>query len=200
MDVWGGVECTINRTGNDYHDQADLSGHNRRSEDLAHFAELGLTALRYPLLWETFARADDPERLWAWHDGRLRGLAASGVRPILGLVHHGSGPASTDLLSSTFAPGLAAHAAQAARRYPWVRDWTPVNEPLTTARFSALYGHWYPHHRNEADFWLALINQIDATQLAMAAIRAVIPGARLIQTEDIGRLLGEKPPIVTTWE
>ena len=25
------------------------------------------------------------------------------------------------------------------------RGWTPINEPLTTARFSALYGHWYPH-------------------------------------------------------
>lgn len=186
MELWGGVECTVNRVGDDGVDQAELSGHNRRGDDLERFAELGLTALRYPLLWETFARAQDPERLWAWHDGRLQELAAYGVRPILGLVHHGSGPTTTDLLSASFAPGLAAHAARAARRYPWVRDWTPVNEPLTTARFSALYGHWYPHHRSEAAFWLALINQIDATQLAMADIRAVIPNARLIQTEDIG--------------
>ena len=36
-------------------------------------------------------------------------------------------------------------AARVAARYPWVLDWTPVNEPVTTARFSGLYGHWYPH-------------------------------------------------------
>ena len=25
-------------------------------------------------------------------------------------------------------------------RYPWIDAYTPVNEPLTTARFSGLYG------------------------------------------------------------
>ena len=49
-----------------------------------------------------------------------------------------------------------------AERYPWLDDWTPVNEPLTTARFSALYGHWYPHARDEGAFFTALLNQIDA--------------------------------------
>jgi dTDP-4-dehydrorhamnose reductase len=39
-----------------------------------------------------------------------------------------------------------------AARYPWLRDYTPVNEPLTTARFSGLYGVWYPHHRNTHSF------------------------------------------------
>ena len=66
-------------------------------------------------------------------------------------------------------------------------DWTPVNEPLTTARFSALYGHWYPHARDERLFWRALLNQIDGTRAAMRAIRAVNGEARLIQTEDLGR-------------
>ena len=62
----------------------------------------------------------------------------------MGLVHHGSGPAGTDLLDEGFAEGLARFARAVAERFPWVEDWTPVNEPLTTARFSALYGHWYP--------------------------------------------------------
>ena len=42
--------------------------------------------------------------------------------------------------------------ATVAERYPWVRRYTPVNEPLTTARFSALYGLWYPHVRDDAAF------------------------------------------------
>ena len=109
------------------------------------------------------------------------------MAPIVGLLHHGSGPAYTDLQADDFATGLAAHAGRAAERYPWVDDWTPINEPLTTARFAALYGHWYPHGRDEASFWRALLNQIDATRLAMRAIRGVNPAARLIQTEDLGR-------------
>lgn len=185
--LWGGAECTINRIGNRYGDQVALSGHDARADDFERFAKLGITALRYPLLWETFADASDPARLWAWHDCRLAQLRGLGIDPIIGLIHHGSGPRGTDLLASDFAPGLASHAAAAAVRYPWVRDWTPVNEPLTTARFSALYGLWYPHLRDEAAFWQALLNQIDAVRLAMAAIRHVNPAARLIQTEDIGQ-------------
>ncbi|QYC10666.1 hypothetical protein [Brevundimonas nasdae] len=96
----------------------------------------------------------------------------------------------TNLLDPEFAKGLAEHAARTAERYSWVMDWTPVNEPLTTARFSALYGHWHPHRRDERDFWVALLNQIDATRLSMQAIRAVIPQARLIQTEDFGVTFG----------
>ncbi|MET0239082.1 MAG: SDR family oxidoreductase [Sphingobium sp.] len=184
--LWGGAECTINRVGDRFLDQSVLSGHVGRPDDLALFAGLGLSALRYPLLWESFAQAHDPERLWSWHDERLTRLRTLGIRPILGLIHHGSGPRGTDLLSADFASGLAAHAGAAARRYPWVEDWTPVNEPLTTARFSALYGHWYPHARDEHSFWQALLNQVEGTRAAMHAIRAIIPRARLIQTEDLG--------------
>lgn len=186
LQLWGGAECTINRIGDSYLDQVQLSGHDRRPDDLERFAQLGMSALRYPLLWESFARSDDPERLWAWHDERLQRLRQLGIRPILGLIHHGSGPLYTDLLDPGFASGLAAHAAAAATRYPWVRDWTPVNEPLTTARFAALYGHWYPHLTDENAFWLALLNQVDGVRAAMAAIREVNVHARLIQTEDLG--------------
>jgi dTDP-4-dehydrorhamnose reductase len=187
LEMWGGAECTISRVGEGYRDQSQLSGHLLRDDDIDRVASLGLSALRYPLLWETFAQEPDPERLWAWHEARLARLAAAGIRPILGLVHHGSGPPATNLLAPDFAAGLAAHAAAAARRFPWVRDWTPVNEPLTTARFSALYGHWYPHARDERSFWLALLNQVDAVRGAMAEIRVIHPAARLIQTEDLGR-------------
>ncbi len=184
--LWGGAECTINRIGDRYSDQSVLSGHDKRLDDLDRFAALGIKALRYPLLWESFAAVTDPERLWAWHDARLDRLRTFGIQPILGLVHHGSGPPVTHLLSSDFPAGLREHAALAARRYPWVRDWTPVNEPLTTARFSALYGLWYPHLRDESAFWCALLTQIEGVRLAMKEIRQVHHGARLIQTEDLG--------------
>src|SRR5690606_310483 len=108
--------------------------------------------------------------------------------PIVGLVHHGSGPPGTSLVEDGFATGLAAHAAQVARRYPWASAYTPVNEPLTTARFSGLYGIWYPHGRDAALFARALVNECRATVLAMRAIREVNPAAKLVQTEDLGRI------------
>ena len=149
LELWGGHECTVNRVGAAWRDQTVLSGHEDRVEDLDRFAELGLRALRYPVLWERTERAPGVFD-WDWPDERLTRLRRLGLRPVVGLLHHGSGPAWTDLLDPGFAEGLAAFAGAVAKRYPWVDDWTPVNEPLTTARFSALYGHWYPHRSRRA--------------------------------------------------
>lgn len=192
LEIWGGHECSLNRVGETFRDQTVLSGHDDREEDLDRFAALGLQALRYPLLWERTETS--PGVLdWTWADRRLGRIRALGMRVTAGLVHHGSGPAWTDLLDPEFAPGLARFAGAAARRYPWIRDWTPVNEPLTTARFSALYGLWHPHLRDERSFWLALLNQVDAVRGSMREIRRIIPEARLIQTEDFGRTYATPP-------
>jgi dTDP-4-dehydrorhamnose reductase len=193
LELWGGHECTVNRTRAGHKDQSRLSGHDARPEDLDLFASLGIKAIRYPVLWERVAPNAPDELDFSWSDARLSRLRELGVRPIVGLVHHGSGPSYTDLLDPGFATGLGDYAAAVARRYPWVEDWTPVNEPLTTARFSALYGHWYPHVSEEGGFWTALLNQIDATRLAMRAIRVVNPSARLVQTEDMGRTYATSP-------
>jgi dTDP-4-dehydrorhamnose reductase len=90
------------------------------------------------------------------------------------------------LLDPEFPEKFARYARTVAGRYPWVRDYTPVNEPLTTARFSALYGHWFPHRRNDRDFCRALLNQCKAVVLAMREIRRENPRARLVQSEDMG--------------
>ena len=188
LEMWAGIECTVNRVGDAYGDQMRWNGHEQRIEDLERFAALGVRALRYPVLWEKTA----PESLenidWTWPETRLNRLRELGVRPIVGLTHHGSGPRHTSLTALSFAEGLSAYAGKVAERFPWVQDWTPVNEPLTTARFSGLYGHWYPHGKDEATFACALINQCRGVVLAMAAIRRVTPSARLIQTDDLGHV------------
>lgn len=191
LEIWAGHECTINRVQNTVTDQTVLTGHDRRPEDIDRFASLGISALRFPILWERVSPTGRPAD-WSFSDLRLARLRELGVKPIAGLVHHGSGPLGVDLLSEDFALGLAAHAQSVARRYPWIQDWTPVNEPLTTARFSALYGYWYPHARDEQSFWLALLNQIDGIRLSVKAIRTIVPGARLIQTDDLGRTYSTK--------
>ncbi|WP_437955869.1 family 1 glycosylhydrolase [Sorangium sp. So ce119] len=185
LEIWGGVECTVNRVGDAYHDQLDRNGHAHRLDDLDRFAELGIRALRYPVLWER--TAPDGCASFAWADARLGRLRELGVRPIVGLVHHGSGPPRTSLLDPSFVDGLARFARAVAERYPWVEDYTPVNEPLTTARFSGLYGHWYPHGQDGRAFLRALLTQCRAIAAAMRAVREVNPRARLVQTEDLGK-------------
>jgi dTDP-4-dehydrorhamnose reductase len=190
IEVWGGPEYTLNRVGGQYADQIERSGHGARLDDLDRFASLGLSALRYPVLWERVAPDSPDARDWSWSDDRLARMAKLGMRPILGLLHHGSGPRYTSLLDPRFPVLFAAYAQSVAERYPWVTDYTPINEPLTTARFSGLYGFWFPHGHSDRDFVRSLVNQVRAITLAMAAIRAVNPEARLIQTEDCGRCFG----------
>jgi dTDP-4-dehydrorhamnose reductase len=186
--MWAGLECTVNRVGDTYLDQLERNGHARRLEDLDAFAALGVSRLRYPALWERVAPRGLAEADWSGTDERLGRLRALGLHPILGLVHHGSGPRDTSLLDDSFAEGLAEYAGAVARRYPWIEDFIPVNEPLTTARFSALYGFWHPHRRDLRAFVRALLVQCRAIALAMRAVRETTPTARLVLTEDFGRI------------
>src|SRR4051812_49448356 len=98
IELWGGVEATVNRVGDRWFDQSIRSGHHDRLDDLDRFASLGVTALRVPVLWERVAPRSLDEPDWRWSDAHLDRLRALGIRPIIGLVHHGSGPAYTSLV------------------------------------------------------------------------------------------------------
>ena len=195
LELWGGVECTVNRVQDRFFCQLTRNGHAHRADDLEQFATLGIRALRYPVLWERTAPAGVDAADWRWPDERLPQLRDLGITPIVGLVHHGSGPRHTSLIDPAFAEGLAHYASAVAVRYPWVDHYTPVNEPLTTARFSGLYGVWYPHGRDEHTFMRALVNQCRAVVLAMRAIRRVNPTAKLVQTDDLGKV--HSTPLLT---
>jgi dTDP-4-dehydrorhamnose reductase len=187
LELWGGVECTVNRIGDRYHDQLEQTGHADRAGDLRRIAALGIRRLRYPVLWETIAPLSPLRQDWAWADQRLGELLSLGIAPVAGLVHHGSGPVYSTLLDDDFPERLAAYARQVAERYPWIDAYTPINEPLTTARFCGLYGHWYPHARSDSTFVRALLQQCRAVVLAMRAVREVNPSAHLVQTDDAGK-------------
>lgn len=186
-EIWAGIECTINRVGDVYFEQLGRNGHAQRLEDLNRIANLGIRTVRYPILWEAIAPEGIDKARWAWADERLGKLRELGIRPIVGLCHHGSGPRCTNLLETSFIGGLEEFALAVAERYPWIDAYTPINEPLTTARFAALYGFWYPHHCRMASFLRALVTQCLATVRAMRVIRALQPAAILVQTEDFGR-------------
>jgi len=184
LEIWGGVECSVVRTACGLYDQLERTGHGHRMDDLDRFAALGLRTLRYPVLWERHAA--DPIG-WTWTDRRMERLRALGIKPIIGLLHHGCGPLPGGFYHPGFVEGLAKFARAVAERYPWVDAYTPINEPLTTARFSGLYGLWDPFGRDPAAFAKIFLVQCQAIRAAMAAIREINPRARLVQTEDVGK-------------
>jgi dTDP-4-dehydrorhamnose reductase len=188
IDVWGGVECTINRVGDQYFDQSEYSGHYIRGvADIDLVASLGIKMLRYPVLWEKHAPVEGQPIDWTFTSSILERMQQLNITPIAGLVHHGSGPCHVNFFDGSFEEGLAAYATQVIQKYPWLEYFTPVNEPLTTARFCGLYGHWYPHGKDDYSFYKVLLAECKATVMAMEAIRKINPNAKLVQTEDLGK-------------
>ena len=191
VEMWAGVECSLNRVEDRYFDQLQRGGHYERPDDIERLAALGVRVVRFPVLWER--HTEGGQSAWQWTDEALERLRGHGIRPIVGLVHHGGGPSDTSLVDPRFPERLAEFARSVAERYPWVDAYTPINEPLTTARFATLYGHWYPHARDPRAFAAAMVGQCRAVALAMRAIREVTPQARLIQTEDLGKTHSTRP-------
>lgn len=187
LKIWAGLECTINRVGDAYFNQLDYAGHWNREEDIEQIAQLGISKIRYPILWERHQERQNEWQNWDCTEKNLLKLKKHGLEPIAGLLHHGSGPAFTHLLDPDFPEKFADYAHQVAKRFPWINDYVPINEPLTTARFSGLYGLWYPHLRDDLSFIKMLINQCKASIMGMEAIRSVNPEAIWIQTEDLGK-------------
>jgi dTDP-4-dehydrorhamnose reductase len=187
LQLWGGVECTFVRIGNEYRDQLIDTGHRERFADIDAMAELGIKAVRYPIVWERVAHQSPTELDFSWHEKRLERLRELGIEVIAGLLHHGSGPRYTNLLDPNFPDLFADYARRVAQRFPWIEHWTPINEPLTTARFTCLYGVWHPHLRDIDAAFRATVSQCTAIGRAMRAIRKVNPDAKLLATEDLGK-------------
>ena len=193
LEAWAGFECARVRVGRRVADQLELTGHATRREDIDLLERLGVSAVRYPLLWERIAPRGVGRIDWTWPDERLAALRRTGVRPIVGLLHHGGGPRGISLLHRGFPTAFARYAAAIARRYPWVDAYIPINEPLTTARFAGLYGYWHPHLTSDAALAEILLAQCLAIRAAIRAIREVNPAAQLIVNEDVGRTFGTPP-------
>ena len=193
LELWGGIECTINRVNQNFFDQLQYAGHYDRLSDIDLISQTGIQKIRYPILWEKHQPSKSTAIDWSFTMERLTALKEKGVDVIAGLVHHGSGPAFTDLSDPQFPYLLADYAHKVATQFPWIQFYTPVNEPLTTARFSGLYGLWYPHKKTDRHFLKMLLNELKGTVLSMEAIRKVNPSAKLVQTEDLGKTYSTKP-------
>ena len=166
-------------------DQMAKSGHYTRwKEDFTLVRELGLNALRYgPAYYLTHV---GPDRFdWDSCDEQMEYLRTSGIEVIADLCHFGV-PSWLGGFQDAAFPVLFAQYAQAfARRYPWVRYYTPVNEIFICASFSAMLGWWNECETSEESFIRAIRNLCMAHELAVEAILAERPDAIFVQSESI---------------
>ena len=196
IEFWASPEPTIVRLdAATYRDQCVETGHDERDGDIERLAALRVTGSRYPVLWERVEQGGAGARDYAWPERRLRALARNGIEPLVTLLHHGSGPRHTSLIDDAFPERFAEYAEATACRFPWIERWTPINEPLTTARFSTLYGVWYPKLRDHHAFGRAMLNQARAILLGFARIRSIVPAARLMLTEDLQSFVAADPGV-----
>lgn len=152
-------------------DQMLESGHYERwREDFRLVLELGLHCLRYgPPYYRTHLGPGQYD--WSFADETLAELRRLGIVPIVDLCHF----SLPDWLGNSFQnpdfPRYFAEYARAfARRYPWVWMYTPVNEMLITAEYSALKGYWNEQLRSDRAFVTAVCNAVDANIRASDAI------------------------------
>ena len=124
VEIWAGIECTINRVKDSYFDQLNFAGHYNRIADIDLFADLGIKKIRYPVLWEKHQPKADTEIDWAGTETSFKRLQELGIEPIAGLVHHGSGPVYAPIESERFAPELAEYASKVATKFPWLKYYT----------------------------------------------------------------------------
>jgi beta-glucosidase/6-phospho-beta-glucosidase/beta-galactosidase len=166
-------------------DQMEKCGHYARwEEDFALVRETGLNALRYgPPYYRVHAAPDRFD--WTFADAQMHRLRELGLTVIADLCHFGVPSWLGGFQDPAFPVLFANYAGAFARRYPWVRHFTPVNEIFVGASFSALRGWWNECEASDATFVRAIRNMCMAHELAVEAILAERPDAIIVQGESI---------------
>ena len=180
-----GIECSYPTTdqGRWRRDEMAATRHYERwREDFELARELGVTHIRYgPPLHLIFIA---PGRYdWDWSDPVLADLKEFGPEPIVDLCHFGVPTWLANFQNPDLGAALAEYAGAFARRYPWVRFYTPVNEIYVSARRSALDGHWNEQARDEGAFVRAVVHLAAASIEMTGAIQAVRSDAVFINSE-----------------
>jgi beta-glucosidase/6-phospho-beta-glucosidase/beta-galactosidase len=150
--------------------------------DLKLVRDLGLHYLRYGpplhLIFEGPGKYD-----WTFMDQVCEAMRQLEIVPIMDLCHFGVPDWLENFQNREFPQWLSEYAGAFARRYSWVKFYTPVNEMYVTARMSALDGVWNEQLRSENAFVRATCNLAKASVLMMQAIQRERPDAVFVNSE-----------------
>jgi beta-glucosidase/6-phospho-beta-glucosidase/beta-galactosidase len=180
-----GIECsnpTIDhgRTRRDL--LAECGHYERWREDLALTRELGLLVLRYGLpIHKTFLGPGKYD--WEFADLVMGEMRRLGITPILDLLHFGLPDCIGNFQNPELPVLFAGYCEAVARRYPWVRYYTPVNEIYVTAKSSTLDGIWNEQLKTDRGFVTAMKHLVAASILGTQAIANQRPDCVIVQSE-----------------
>lgn len=153
-----GIECSYPtiQHGKVRRDLLRECGHYERwKEDLGLVKELGLNVLRYGLPYYSIQKAPGKYD-WSFADEVMGEIKRLGITPILDLMHFGVPDWIGDFQNPELPIYFGEYAGAVAKRYPWVRFYTPVNEIYVTARLSAKEGVWNEQLKTDKGFVTAL--------------------------------------------
>jgi beta-glucosidase/6-phospho-beta-glucosidase/beta-galactosidase len=167
-----GIECSYPTIdgGRWRLDQLEMTDHYRYwKRDLELVRELGLRYLRYgPPLYRIYLGPGKYD--WSFTDQVMAEMQRLEIVPIIDLVHFGVPDWLENFQNLQLAARLSEYASAFAKRYQWVRLYTPVNEIYVTARKSALEGQWNEQLSSEKGYVRATVNLAKASVMMMHAI------------------------------
>ncbi|WP_377109647.1 hypothetical protein [Rubellimicrobium aerolatum] len=170
-------------------DVLDTTEHTvRYREDLKLLVADGITTFRCCIPWHKIERVRGVYD-WSWTDRYLSCVRRLGLKPIADPLHHTSFP---QWLEHGFAnpefPQVYRDFVKAfARRYPWITDYTIINEPLATAILAGFMGEWYPHWRDRAGVVPIILGKAKAISLVTPMLERMVPGLRVVHVDTCER-------------
>lgn len=157
--------------------------------------ELGLNFLRYgPPFFSAYLGPGTYD--WSFSDMAFGELKRLKITPIVDLCHFGVPDWLGNFQNPEFPAYFAEYAGAFAKRYPWCKIYTPINEIFIAAMFSAVYGWWNERLSGDRYFVNAMKNLCKANILATQAILAVEPDAVFIQSESAEYYHPEEPSCI----
>jgi len=180
-----GIECsypTIDQ-GKLRRDLLEECGHYKNwKQDLHLVKELGLQVLRYGLPYYAIHKGANRYD-WSFADEVMNEIKKLGITPILDLLHFGVPDWIVSFQNPELPIHFAKYAAAVAKRYAWVKFYTPVNEIYVTAKMSAREGVWNEQLKSDKAFVTALKNIVAASILATHQIASQRPDCVIVQSE-----------------
>ena len=177
-----GFECTtFPQLGMD---ELALTQHDRFwGSDIVRAREAGCRVIRYGIRWHV---VNPRPRQWDWSslDGPMELMRHLGIEPVVDLFHFGVPEwLEGSIMSSMFPDFQAELCGEFARRYPWVRWYTPTNEPYIMAQFGGEYGHWFPFQHGSKNFVWAMRDVARGLCEGWAEIIEERPDARMMVSD-----------------
>jgi beta-glucosidase/6-phospho-beta-glucosidase/beta-galactosidase len=195
-----GIECSSPRiAGGLRRDELLLTDHwNRVEEDLDLVVGFGITHLRYGIPFHVVAA--DPRSLdWTWTDRAMAAIRDRPIEPIVDLLHFGVPDDLVGIGDPRLPERYSAYVRAFVERYPWVRWYTPVNEPLITALFSASKGFWNELRTDDRSFVAALANTVTCAIRGTEIVREARPDAVFLQSDACEAFTPANPRSLPSW-